>query len=468
MTGLAVAAVPPVVGGPTVAPGPPPSAYPDPITLPVSPKGDPDAARALAAAYRDLAGAMDTAASQVSWGVADLTLRWRGAGSRALHTPTETLHDNLTKLAAAARQAADHLDEYAAALHRAQHHHGWSLGKFVAVGAIVAVTAIAVVVTVGAAAPVGTLAAVEVGEAIAGAEAAAGAATAAETAATTGLTLAGQTMTALRTLTAVALPHLTNGAISTTIDVGFHLATGSRITPGQLAEAFAAGTLMSATTTATRTALHATEAYRGASAVGRAALDTAALTATLTTDDALSEYATSGHLNPTALTEAALLTAVTGGAAALRNPTAGTAAISNRSRPPGQTLADVMANGVDPALHEGLALPWGHAIAQHVGRTEAELRVRLLSNSRISAASTFTDVDALKLACDAALRSHPAELAAVMSGAVASEALDVTSATALGIIVLRSGRVVTGYAARVVIVKVGDRLVIRTAFVEKP
>jgi hypothetical protein len=106
--------------------------------------------------------------------------------------------------------------------------------------------------------------------------------------------------------------------------------------------------------------------------------------------------------------------------------------------------------------------------SRHVGRTETGLRARLSSNAKISAASTFTDVDTLKHACDDAIRTHPAEVAAVMSGASASETLDFTSKTALGIVVLRSGPVLTGYAAKVVIVRVGHLLVIRTAFVETP
>ncbi|MDX6222559.1 MAG: hypothetical protein QOD91_1613, partial [Frankiales bacterium] len=299
---------------------PPPSAYPQPVTLPVPPHGDPAAARQLAAAYRLLASDLDAAAAQVESVVADLSLRWRGRGSTALRLPSAVIGEDLRTLAAAARDAAGHLEDYATALHKAQHHHGWSLGKILAVGAIVTVTAVAVVVTVGAAAPVGTVAALEVGEAIAGAEAAAGAATAAETAATTALSLTGQTMTALRGLGVALLPHLTNGAICTGIDTSLHLATGHPIHGTDLAESFATGFVGSATTTATRTALHATETFRGASTLGKAALDTTALTATLATDDALRQYAQTGHLDPTRLTEAALLTALTGGIATLRNP----------------------------------------------------------------------------------------------------------------------------------------------------
>ena len=225
---VSVTAAPPLVGGPSVVTPvlPVVSAFPDPITLPVSPKGDPDAVRALATGYSELANDLDRVARQVDGIVVDLAARWRGHGATALQVPASVIAADLRTLAAGARSAAEHLEDYAEALHKAQHHHGWSLTKIIAVGAIVAVTTVAVVVTVGAAAPVGTLAAVEVGEAIAGAEAAAGAATAAETAATTALSLTGQTMTGLRGLTMALLPHLTNGAISTGIDTGIHLATG--------------------------------------------------------------------------------------------------------------------------------------------------------------------------------------------------------------------------------------------------
>ena len=210
MSTAATVATPPVAGGPVIpVPAPPPSAYPDPITLPVSPHGDPDAAHALAAAYRQLATDLDTTATQITAIITDLTHHWHGTGSTALRTPTTVLTEDLHTLAAAARNTAHHLEDYATALHKAQHHHGWSLGKIIAVGAIIAVTAVAVVVTVGAAAPIGTLAAAEIGEAIAGAEAAAAGATAAETTATTALTLTTQTLTTtLRTLTTALLRRL--------------------------------------------------------------------------------------------------------------------------------------------------------------------------------------------------------------------------------------------------------------------
>jgi hypothetical protein len=451
---------------PPGAPPPPPPAYPDPIHLPASPHGDPHAAHLLAQAYRDLADRFDRAAAQVSAISADLATRWHGYGSTALHTPTQTVEGNLRALASSYRQAADHLEEYATALHKAQHHHGWSLGKIIAIGAVVTVTAVAVVVTVGAAAPVGTLAAAEVGEAIIGAEAAAAGATAAETAATSGLALTAQGMSGLRTLTALALPHLTQGAVSAGIDTGLHVATGHGISEGELTESFLAGTLGSATTSATRSALRSSETYVGAGTLTKAALDTTALSATLTADTALGQYASTGHVDPTALTEAALLSAITGGAATLRHPLEGTGAIAMPT-PRGQSLRDLMENGFHPQIHEG-PWPWGHAMARHVAQTKAQLEARLASDPALRYASTFYDMAALTRAGNTALHQNPEAITKVLSGASKSETLTIRLVEPLGTVLSRGGRSTNTNVAKVVIVKVGDNLLIRTAFVELP
>ncbi|MDX6227212.1 MAG: Bacterial CdiA-CT RNAse domain [Frankiales bacterium] len=458
---------------------PPPSAYPHPVSLPVAPHGDPDAARHLAAAYRVLACDLEAAAGLVDGIVADLALRWHGTGSTALRVPSAVIGEDLATLAAAARTAAGHLEDYATALHKAQHHHGWSLGKILAVGAVVAVTTAAVVVTVGAAAPVGTLAALEVGEAIAGAEAAAGAATVAETAATTALSLTGQTMTALRGLSAVLLPHLTNGAICTGIDTGLHLATGRQLHRGDLAESFAAGFIGSATTTATRSALHATEAFRGASTLGKAALDTTALTATLGTDDALRQYATTGHLNPTHLTETALLTALTGGVATLRNPVRGpNIAPPNypkppvKPRPPGAPPATGIApgeiNGGPGNLwaHEGPDLPYGHTIQKHVGQSLFDLRVRLAREPERDMVSTFTDEATAERAVGDVLRQHPTDYSALLSGDVSYLKLKGHVEYECGTVLPRHGSPYAGKRVSIFLLNVNGKIVLKTAYVE--
>jgi uncharacterized protein YukE len=457
---------------------PPPPAFPDPITLPASPKGDPDAARALATAYGTFAADLDAAARQVEAVVTDLSLRWHGHGSAALQVPSAVIAADLRTLSAAARSAAEHLEDYAQALHKAQHHHGWSLGKIVAVGAIVAVTAVAVIVTVGAAAPVGTLAALEVGEAIAGAEAAAGAATAAETAATAALSLTGQTMTALRGLTAAVLPHLTNGAISSGLDVGLHLATGHAVRGQELAESFAAGFVGSATTTATRNALHGSEAFRGASTAGRAALDTATLTATLSTDTALSEYAHTGRVDPTRLTEGALLIALTGGVATLRNPAAPGIAMPAKVKPPikPRPAGAPPAGGVSPAeinggpgnlwVHEGPGLPWGHTLQKHVGLSLHDLRVRLASEPNRTAVSTFTDEQTAERAIGDVLRQHPNDYSALLTGTSDSVTLVGTLGYDCGTVLHRDGSRYVGRTVKVVLVSVAGNVVVRTAYVD--
>jgi Bacterial CdiA-CT RNAse A domain len=429
----------------------------------------------LATAYSTLANDLDSVARQLDTIVTDLAVRWRGHGATALHVPAEVIGGDLRTLAAGCRSAAQNLEDYAEALHKAQHHHGWSLTKIIAVGAIVAVTAVAVVVTVGAAAPVGTLAAAEVGEAIAGAEAAAGAATAAETAATTALSLTGQTMTGLRGLTMALLPHLTNGAISTGIDTTLHLVTGHKITGTDLAESFGAGFLGSATTTATRTALHSTEAFRGATTIGKAALDTTALTATLGTDDALSQYATTGHLNPTRLTENALLTAFTGGLSTLRNPVTDATEVGGgpgRSvvpvkAPQGQTLAEIINNDVDLSLHEGLH-PLGHTLANHVGQTVDQLKARLKVDAGASSASSFPDVATAEAAITQLLAAKAADVAWVAAAPGRYRQLRFDVGQVVGTVARRDDTVVQSSIVCVKIVNVGGKLVIRTAFVGNP
>ena len=455
----------------TVAPAaPPPSAYPDPISLPVAPHGDPWAAVLLAAAYRHFAEELDAMGRRVEGLAGDLEGRWRGQGSSALAVAASAVHSDARTLAAACRTAADHLDDYAAALKKAQHHHGWSIGKFVAIGAIVAVTTVAVVVTVGAAAPVGTVAALEVGEAIAGTEAAVGAATAAETAATTGLSLAGQAMTTLRGLTALALPHLGQGAICATIDVGFHLATGRHITPVDLGEAFAAGTMGSATTAATSNALRASETWKGVGTLGQAALDTGALTATLSADQALQEYASTGHVDPSELTRDALLTALTGGMSALRNPVrAPGIAMPAKAKPPIKIrpVDAPPAAGVPPEQinggpgnlwqHEGPHWPWGHTIQKHVGQSIHDLRVRLATDTHLNAVSTFTDQATAERAILDVMRQHPTDYSALLAGKEDSLKLEGDVGYDCGTVLPRHGAPYAGHRVVVVLVAINER-----------
>ena len=442
----------------------PPPAYPDPISLPVSPHGDPLAARQLADAYRRLAADLDRAGGHVDAIVGDLALRWRGYGATSLRLPQETIDHNLLTVAAACRSAADHLDDYATALHKAQHHHGWSLGKLLAVGAIVTVTAVAVVVTVGAAAPVGTVAAMEVGEAIVGAEAAAGAATAAETAATTGLSLAGQSMGALRGLVAVALPHLAQGAASSGIDAGFHLATGRGVTGRDLGESFLAGLLGSATTATTRSALQATERYAGASAAGKAALDTGTLTATLTADTALQQYVATGNVNPTALTEDAVLAALTGGVSSPRHPVDGTGSIA-KPVPTGQHIDDLLGEP-DLRLHQGPQAPYGHTLSKHVAKDEKWLLQRLDKESWIDEASSFATRSDAEVAVKTAIEANPEAIESLMGGREGRIEIRVTLPRDVGTVITRDGTIRASKDAVVRLKLVNRRVVVTTAFLE--
>lgn len=167
--------------------------------------GEPAAVYRLADAYRDLAGAVEAAHRRAGFVLADLSRGWRGVGRRALDEPAEAFARSATTLVHALRDAAAELDAYGRQLATAQHHHGFSLHKLLAVGAVVAVSAAAIVVTVGAA---GVVEAAAATAAVGAATEAAGAATAADLAAAGGIDEALGGVTSLRPLLAFVVPHL--------------------------------------------------------------------------------------------------------------------------------------------------------------------------------------------------------------------------------------------------------------------
>ena len=72
--------------------------------------------------------------------------------------------------------------------------------------------------------------------------------------------------------------------------------------------------------------------------------------------------------------------------------------------------ASVRAGRISLIEHEALTLRGvgGHTIAKHVGRTESQLRARLLAEPRIPAASTFTSLSVAEGAISRTLRANSA------------------------------------------------------------
>jgi uncharacterized protein YukE len=167
--------------------------------------GDPDAAFALARAYRELADAVTACRQQVAAVLAELSGSWSGPAHRALSAPSEEyLHDS-DGVVRTLESCADELERYGSLLQRAHQHHGWSLHKLAAIGAVVAVSAGAIVVTAGAATVVEAAAAsAEVGCAAA----AAGEAAAASLGTANALEDLFVEMPAVRALASFVLPQL--------------------------------------------------------------------------------------------------------------------------------------------------------------------------------------------------------------------------------------------------------------------
>ena len=202
------------------------------------PSGDPDAARRLASAYDACADAL-VAQVRVATDVLDrLGAAWRGTSAHAAHEPERVLTEDALRVAHALRQSASDLRHYAHKLERAHEHHGWSLGRLVALGALVTVGVAAVVVTVGAAAPAEAAAAAAAVETAEAASAAAGTASA-----TAASSLAGwqALLTAVRPLAPFVVPHLVSAGASVGIESLSDLVAGQRLELHSLEVAAAVG-----------------------------------------------------------------------------------------------------------------------------------------------------------------------------------------------------------------------------------
>jgi uncharacterized protein YukE len=260
------------------------SAAPPQVFVVRRPTGDPHAARRLAQAYDDFADAVTAQTATAAHILAALAPIWRGLGAGAAMVPARTLHDDGARVAHALHEAADELRGYARRLQHAHEHHGWSLGRLVAMGAMVAVGAAAVVVTVGAAAPAEAAAAAVVVE---GAEAATAAAGEAGASAASGMLSASRLLAALRPLAPFVVPHLLSSAAAVGFDAVSQLLTAHRLDPHSLEVSAAVGFAGSGTgaLVESRLADEATVLRR----VGEAGTWAAAGTA--------GEYADKGHLD---------------------------------------------------------------------------------------------------------------------------------------------------------------------------
>ena len=202
------------------------------------PCGDPEAARRLAGAYDDLAEALETQTRVVSSVLREVGSRWWGAGSAASERPERVLTQDATRVATALRRSADDLRVYAHTLAKAHEHHGWSIGRLLAMGALVTVGTAAVVVTVGAAAPAEAAAATL---AVEGAEAAAAGAGAASEATATALSATDGVLATVRALSPFVVPHLVSAAASAGFDAVSELVAGHALDPHSLEVAAAVG-----------------------------------------------------------------------------------------------------------------------------------------------------------------------------------------------------------------------------------
>src|SRR5450759_2174191 len=92
--------------------------------MPAQPAGDPQAARRLAAAYRDAADALARTELTGTWTRGTLGGLWSGPARDAADVPLDALARQARTLAAGLTETADQLETYARRLEDAQHDHG--------------------------------------------------------------------------------------------------------------------------------------------------------------------------------------------------------------------------------------------------------------------------------------------------------------------------------------------------------
>jgi uncharacterized protein YukE len=376
--------------------------------------GDPAAAHGLAEAYRELAAAVVAAHARVSFVARDLAAGWAGPGERAINAPIEVFLRNATALARALNQAADELDAYGQKLAAAHHHHGWSLGKILAVGAIVTVSAAAIVVTVGAAGVV------EAGAAAAavGATEAAGAAATADVAVAAELDSSVGLMLSLRPLLAFVLPHLVQAEWAAGITATYQEVTSGRLRWTSIGES--AGTAFVASGAAAKTAplvedsAWAPHVVHGTAWAGAAAGDDELLNHRISLEDIAESFvlAGAGTAGRDALQEHGwwlpdpdyrrqALVALAHQAGRVVDPV-----IAHELALLRQPADEIARGEVDLLLHEGP----GHTLDRHVSKSAEELLHRVRANRRVPTASTYWDRATAHDAIEQTLRRHRVEI----------------------------------------------------------
>ncbi len=77
-------------------------------------------------------------------------------------------------------------------------------------------------------------------------------------------------------------------------------------------------------------------------------------------------------------------------------------------------IGSIQSGRISLATHEAVAGSrlGGHTISRHIGKSEAELRARLLAQPRIPAASTFTSLTIAEVVISKALAKHAAQIIA--------------------------------------------------------
>jgi hypothetical protein len=105
-------------------------------------------------------------------------------------------------------------------------------------------------------------------------------------------------------------------------------------------------------------------------------------------------------------------------------------------------VATIRSGRISLIEHEALAVRGigGHTIAKHVGRTEAQLRARLLAETKIPVASTFTNLQVAEAAISKTLRAHGTAIKSWAQTAGPNQRLDILHdlGTSVGFGVVRS------------------------------
>jgi hypothetical protein len=119
-------------------------------------------------------------------------------------------------------------------------------------------------------------------------------------------------------------------------------------------------------------------------------------------------------------------------------------------------IASVRGGRITLAEHEAAG---GHTIARHVGKTEAELRARLLAEPRISAATSFTSLRVAEGTVAEVLRANAAPIRAWATRAMLTQRMRITydAARTIGAGVVRSTGTLTKMSKVLVVLEKTSR-----------